>query len=111
MNRHEFLFIGSEFIVGVVFMKNGTAMAQAPHVTLRDRERNTFYVADFVVADGINYFVKFTSDVTEAIQPAALDLEIYADSSKEVMLRYWPKFTTAVKVSASPEQTQEPENA
>lgn len=108
MNPHQFLYIGAEFIVGVIHMKDGSAMAQAPTVCLRDKARNQYYVADVVESSGINYFAKFTAVVTEEIEPATLNLEIYEDSSMEVMLRYWQDFTTAILVSASPGQREEP---
>ena len=108
MNPHQFLYIGSEFVVGVIHMRDGSAMAEQPTVCLRDKARNRYYVADEVTASGINYFAKFSAEVTEAIEPATLNLEVYKDSTMEVMLRYWQDFTTAILVSASPGQTEEP---
>lgn len=100
------LFIGSLFEIGNVYNEDGTAMGQAPHVTLHDRTRNKYYVANVCTADNGEYYVAFTKTVTTQIEEGLLDLEIYENTTMAKMLKFSPEYANARIVSSSPDQEE-----
>lgn len=98
------LYIGSLFEVGNIYNEDGTAMAAAPYVTLHDRERDQYFVADTVTADGDEYYAAFTKNVTKKMTEGLLDLEIYTGSNMAQMLKFCPEYAYAREVSATPGQ-------
>ena len=102
------LFIGSNFGGLNFYNEDGTPMDYMPHVTLHDRERGEYYVADHVVGneDGASVDAVFTQEVTERMSPGLLDLEVYTSPDMQTMVKYIQGFANAIVVSATPGQIQ-----
>lgn len=99
------LYIGSLFEVGNIFNEDGTAMEQAPYVTLHDLARDKYYVANTVTPDNGDYYAAFTKLVTAKMEEGKLALEIYENSTLAKLIKYDPEYAVARKVSATPGQT------
>lgn len=99
------LYIGSLFEIGNVFNEDGTAMEQAPYVTLHDKGRNEYYVADAVTPDNGDYYAAFTKEVTKKMNDdTVLALEIFENDTMARCVKYDPNYAVARKVSATPGQ-------
>lgn len=98
------LYIGSNFAGLNLYEENGTAMASAPYVTLHDRERGKYYVADHVQLneDEVSYDVAWSAEVTERMQPGSLALEVFTASNMENARLVAPDWVIAIKVSPTP---------
>ena len=106
MNCKRFLYIGANFGTLNFFEEDGTAVAQAPYVTLHSKEEGKYYVADSVTLneDEVSYDAVFTSDVTKRMKEGEYALEVYTDETMTNQRYYDPRFCTAVIVSATPGQ-------
>lgn len=102
------LFIGSNFGGLNFYNEDGTPMEYTPYVTLHDRDRGKYYVADHVVGneDGATVDAVFTQQVTECMSPGLYDLEVYTSEDMQTMVKYIQGFANAIVVSATPGQIQ-----
>ena len=98
------LYIGSNFAGLNFYELDGTAMAAAPYVTLHDRERGKYYVADTVrlAEDEVSYDAAFSAAVTSRMQPGPLALEVFTASDMKNARLVAIDWVTAIKVSPTP---------
>lgn len=84
-------------------------MAAAPYVTLHDRLRKKYYVADSVNPniDGVSYDAVFSADVTVKMKEGNLALVVFSDSTMENCRLRIQDFVVAVTVPPTPGQTEE----
>ena len=109
MSKQRTLYIGSHFGGLNFFEEDGTPMAAAPYVTLHDRSRNKYYVADSVTpnADGVSYDAIFSADVTVKMDEGYLALVVFSDSTMANCRLYRQDFAVAVTVPPTPGQEEE----
>ena len=109
MSKQRTLYIGSHFGGLNFFEEDGSTMAAAPYVTLHDRSRNKYYVADSVTpnADGVSYDAIFSADVTVKMEEGYLALVVFSDSTMANCRLYRPDFAVAVTVPPTPGQEEE----
>lgn len=103
----EKLLIGSNFGVLNFYNENGTAVEQAPYVTLHSKETGKYYVADSVTPneDGVSYDAVFTAAVTARMTPRLYNLEVFTDSTMQTNTYYEEDYAIALVVSPTPGQT------
>ena len=84
-------------------------MAAAPYVTLHDRLRKKYYVADSVNpnVDGVSYDAVFSADVTVKMKEGNLALVVFSDSTMENCRLRIQDFVVAVTVPPTPGQIEE----
>ena len=109
MSKQRTLYIGSHFGGLNFYEEDGTPMAAAPYVTLHDRARNKYYVADSVTQneDQVSYDAVFTADVTVKMQEGNLALVVFADNTMGNCRLRIQDFATAVTVPPTPGQEEE----
>ncbi len=109
MSKQRTLYIGSHFGGLNFFEEDGSPMAAAPYVTLHDRWRKKYYVADSVNpnVDGVSYDAVFSADVTVKMKEGNLALVVFSDSTMENCRLRIQDFATAVTVPPTPGQTEE----
>ena len=109
MSKQRTLYIGSHFGGLNFFEEDGSPIASAPYVTLHDRARNKYYVADSVTpnADGVSYDAVFSADVTVKMEEGNLALVVFSDSTMANCRLRIQDFATAVTVPPTPGQTEE----
>lgn len=97
------LYIGCDFGGVHFFNEDGTAMAAAPYPTLHDLKTKKYYVADTIAQqeDG-SYVAKWSASVTREMAVGVYNLEVFADSTMELMIRYQRAFANAIVVSPTP---------
>ena len=97
------LYIGCDFGGVRFFNEDGTAMAAAPYPTLHDLKTKKYYVADTIAQqeDG-SYIAKWSASVTREMAVGVYNLEVFADSTMELMIRYNRAFANAIVVSPTP---------
>lgn len=107
-NGQRDLYIGSDFGGINLFNEDGTAIASAPYVTLHDIPHSEYYVATSVTrnADNKTFDVVFNKNITKKMHPdTVLALEIYADSTMALMIKYDRAFARTIVVSPTPGQS------
>ena len=84
-------------------------MAAAPYVTLHDRLRKKYYVADSVTrnVDGVSYDAVFSADVTVKMKEGNLALVVFSDSTMANCRLRIQDFVVAVTVPPTPGQIEE----
>lgn len=100
------LYIGSDFGGLNFYEEDGSAMTAAPYVTLHDRLRNKYYVADIVIpnADGKSYDAVFSSGITTNMSEGPHHLVVFADSTMKAVRYREQDFCIAMTVPPSPGQ-------
>lgn len=109
MSKQRTLYIGSHFGGLNFFEEDGSPMAAAPYVTLHDRLRKKYYVADSVNpnVDGVSYDAVFSADVTVKMKEGNLALVVFSDSTMENCRLRIQDFAVAVTVPPTPGQIEE----
>lgn len=109
MSKQRTLYIGSHFGGLNFFEEDGSPMAAAPYVTLHDRLRKKYYVADSVNPniDGVSYDAVFSADVTVKMKEGNIALVVFTDSTMENCRLRIQDFVVAVTVPPTPGQTEE----
>ena len=109
MSKQRTLYIGSHFGGLNFFEEDGSPMAAAPYVTLHDRYRKKYYVADSVTpnADGVSYDAIFSADVTVKMEEGYLALVVFSDSTMANCRLFRQDFAVAVTVPPTPGQIEE----
>lgn len=103
------VYIGSNFGGLNFYELNGDPMEAAPYVTLHDKDRNKYYVADSVTPneDEVSYDAVFTAAVTEKMQEGNLRLVVFSDSTMANCRYFEEDFAIATKVPPTPGQEEE----
>lgn len=109
MIKQRTLYIGSHFGGLNFFEEDGSPMAAAPYVTLHDRWRKKYYVADSVNpnVDGVSYDAVFSADVTVKMKEGNLALVVFTDSTMANCRLRIQDFAVAVTVPPTPGQIEE----
>lgn len=102
----EFIKIGIPYELELIPEEDST-FEDAPAAVLFNAQSRTYYDA-YITESEVegNYIATWTADMTSNMPTGTYSLELYTDSSKQVMFKNypWKNYATAITVSKSPNQ-------